>query len=252
MKKHLTFLSCWLLALSAGATVRVFVQGTNGLAWIRYECTADEVVRSFALDVTVDRGVILGVSGFLRGPSTPSAPGYGIFPAAFRDHVAVDSGTNADWTSSDYNPIATVADSPADTLPGLNSSGVTLELGALWNPASTDAVPPATGTLCALSVSELAKVTVAANASRGGVVAEPPDATLVTQFSGAAVDPEIAITGFSVSYGIITLEFKGGELETAPAPDGPWTGTGNSSGKFNEPVAAVGNKFYRVHRPGTP
>ncbi len=79
--------SVLLLAATAGAEVRVYVQDTGGVAWIKYECTAGEVIRAFALDVSVDRGQITGISDFFVGPSSATAQGYGIFPAAFRDHV---------------------------------------------------------------------------------------------------------------------------------------------------------------------
>jgi len=69
------------------ATVRLFVQDTNGVAWLKYQCTAGAVVRAFALDVTVDQGVIFRVSDFLVGVSKPGAQGYGIFPASFRDGI---------------------------------------------------------------------------------------------------------------------------------------------------------------------
>ena len=51
----------------------MFVQGTNGLANINYQCTAGETVRSFALDVSVDRGVILAVTNFFRASSAAPA-----------------------------------------------------------------------------------------------------------------------------------------------------------------------------------
>ena len=134
-----------LLAYPTRGIVRVFVQGTNGVANINYECTAGEVVRAFALDVTVDQGQILGITNYFRGPSTAAAQGYGIFPALFRDNVTVSSGTNANWNASGYGPVAVAADNPGGTLPGLNSSGVTLELGALWDPTVPAAIPPARG-----------------------------------------------------------------------------------------------------------
>ena len=69
---------------SAPATVRVFVQESNSVAWVNYECTAGEVIRAFAVDVTVDKGRIISISDFLRGPSTAAKPGYGVFPAERR------------------------------------------------------------------------------------------------------------------------------------------------------------------------
>ena len=171
--------------------MRVSVQDTGGVAWIKYECTAGERIRAFALDVAVDRGQITGISDFFVGPNSATARGYGIFPAAFRDHVAatVTSGTSANWSVSGYNPVASAADAPADTLGGLGTSGVTLELGALWDPALTAAAPASSGNLCALQLSQGAMVTVAANASRGGVVASPDGNVVAPVFEGAAVGP---------------------------------------------------------------
>jgi hypothetical protein len=40
---------------------------------------------------------------------------------------------------------------------------------------------------------------------------------------------------------------NGGQLETAPAATGPWTGTGNTSGSFSEPVSGPA-KFYRIRK----
>jgi hypothetical protein len=55
-----------------------------------------------------------------------------------------------------------------------------------------------------------------------------------------------AITGLSLANGVLNVTFAGGELQTAPAITGPWTGSGNSSGQYSEPVAGGTNKFYRV------
>jgi hypothetical protein len=245
MKYSLLLLSLLLPAFSARSTVRVFVQGTNGLANINYQCTAGEVVRAFALDVTVDSGQILGVTNYFRGPSTATARGYGVFPASFRDNVTVSSGTNANWNTNAYSPMAVPADNPTGTLPGLNSNGVTLELGAIWDPSVAAAIPPASGTLCSLQLSQTANVTVAPNASRGGIVASPPEVIIVPQFVGALVGP--AITSATLVNGVITILFQGGELETSPAADGPWTGTGNRSGTYTETLGPSPTKFYRVH-----
>lgn len=245
MSKALLALLVIAVVHSAGGAVRVFVTGTNGLANINYQCTAGEVVRAFALDVTVDRGQIMGVTNFFRGLSTPSTPGYGIFPASYRDIITVASGTNANWATNLYSPLAVVADNPAGTQPGLNSSGVTLELGGLWDPTVPAAIPPPQGTLCSLQISQTANVTVAANTSRGGIVAAPIDIPITTQFAGALVGP--AITSTTLANGVMTILFQGGELETAAAVTGPWAGTGNRTGTYTETLGAAASKFYRVH-----
>lgn len=242
-----TVLAVFASILTAQATVRVFVQDVNGVAWIKYQCTAGEVVRAFALNVTVDSGQIFRISDLFVGPSQARAQGYGIFPASFRDHAVVTSGTNVTYDLTQYSPLAVVSDNPSDTLPGLNSNGVTLEFAALWDPNSPGAAPGSTGTLCALHLTRAANVSVGRNNSRGGVVLSPPDIISQVQFSGAFVDADAVITTETVSNGVLTLTFKGGELETAPAVIGPWTTTGNTSGVYSEPVATTGAKFYRVH-----
>jgi hypothetical protein len=245
MKKCLAALLLCLLAASARANVRLYVQDTNGMASINYECTAGEVVRAFALDVRVDQGRIIGVSNYFRGPSTAVARGYGIFPSSFRDNITVSSGTNANWSTNGYSPLAVVADNPAGTQPGLNSSGVTLEFGALWDPAVLAAIPPPRGTLCSLQLSQTANVTVGANLSRGGIISSPPDIPITPQFNGALVGP--AITSATLANGLMTILFQGGELESAPAVTGPWTGTGNRTGRYTEALGTSPSSFHRVH-----
>jgi hypothetical protein len=201
----------------------VYVQATNGAAWLKYQCTAGEVVRAFALDVSVESGVIFAVSDFFVGPSRVGAQGYGIFPASFRDHATVSAGTNVAYDLTQYSPLAVVADNPGGTLPGLNSSGVTLELGALWDPTLPAAAPGSTGTLCA------------------------PDIVTPLSFTGAFVDANAVITSQKLLNGVLTLTFKEGVLETAPSLYGPWTSTGNSTGTYTDSIGSSGAKFYRVH-----
>lgn len=129
IKIHWAFLITLPVVPTAFAEVRVFVQSSNAVARVNYECTAGEVVRAFALDVSVDTGQIIGISDYFRGLSTVENQGYGIFPASFRDNITVDPWNNINWNASEYTPLAVMADNPVDTLAGLNSSGVTLELG---------------------------------------------------------------------------------------------------------------------------
>ena len=235
------------LTVSVRAEVRVFLQDSNGVALVKYECTAGEVVRAFALDISVDRGQIVSVFGFFRGDSRVGNTGYGIFPRALRDYVFVNGNTNLDWESIDYTPLASVQDRPADTLPGLNSPGVTLELGGLWDPNTAEAIPAATGTLCALGLSQSANVSVGPNLSRGGVVSAFPESVLHPVFSGAFVGP--SILSATLQYGFMTVLFSGGELQTASSVAGPWTDTGNFSGSYTESVETNRFRFYRVRAP---
>ncbi|MGA1235960.1 MAG: hypothetical protein ACO34E_03775, partial [Limisphaerales bacterium] len=112
--------------------VRVWVEGSGGLAWVRYACDGGEVVRAFALDVWVDRGVIEGVGDYVRGESGDGGVGYGFFPGAFERYVVPGLGAGVDWGLEAYGPVALVEDDVLGTLGGLGTGGVTLELGGVW------------------------------------------------------------------------------------------------------------------------
>ena len=245
IKIHLAFLITLLVVPTAFAEVRVFVQSSNAVARVNYECTAGEVVRAFALDVSVDTGRIIGVSDYFRGLSTAENQGYGIFPASFRDNITIDPQNNINWNTSEYTPLAVMADNPLDTLTGLNSSGVTLELGGLWDPNVQEAVPRPTGTLCSLHISSGTMVTLKANRSRGGVVLAEPGIILDPVFTGAFVQPP-EITELSLTNGLLSIKFAGGQLEAAPTVVGPWTATRNFESRFIESVGDTAQKFYRV------
>ena len=228
----------------AQAEVHVFVSDTNGTAWIHYQCNAGEVVRAFALDVSVDRGEIVGVSNFFRGPGTSSATGYGIFPASFRDQFHDSAGTNINWASAAYTPVANPQDYPADTLPGLGSTGVTLEFGGLWDLAAPAATPAATGTLCSLRLSESAIVSERNNGIRGGIVSAVQGQQILASFSSAPVGP--IVTSVASQADSVTIRFNGGELQESQNVTGPWADTGDSSGNRTEPLSPNQPRFYRV------
>lgn len=245
-KKLLALVIGLALPFWGRAEVRVFIQDSNGVALVKYECTAGEVVRAFALNVSVDQGSIIGISDFFRGPGSAQATGYGIFPASFRDHLA-GSGADIDWSSSDYTPLADVTDSPADTLAGLNSSGVTLELGGLWDPTVEGASPGPSGTLCALQLSQSARVSVSANLARGGVVSAFAGTLITPVFVSGIVGP--SVTSATLQNGVMTILFRGGQLQSAPSADGPWTDTGDLSGNHVESVGSNPARFFRVRSP---
>ena len=176
MKKLSFVLAMLLFATPAWAAVRIIVEPEGTTAAIKY-ATDGEKVRAFALDLTVDKGVIQGISDFIRGESTAQKPGYGIFPANFGRYITVnpDTGDVANWDVNDYTPLADPCDPGA--LGGLGTKGVTIEMGALYYPtddASPNA-PPNSGLLFKLALSEQANLTVTLNEVRGGVVLTNPD-----------------------------------------------------------------------------
>jgi hypothetical protein len=173
MKRLAVCLALALLAKTAPAAVRiVVVPDPNNAKKIAITYNTDgEKVRAFALDIRVDKGAITGISGFKVGDSNAADPGYGIFPGNFR-YIAVDpaSGKVSDWSNSAYTPVADPCEPGA--LGGLGTGGITIAMGALYAPTSDSSpnAPLNSGTLCKLTLSDPAAVTVTLNQIRGGVV----------------------------------------------------------------------------------
>jgi hypothetical protein len=170
-----------MLAAPAWADITITVEDNGDLtASIGYDGT--ELARAFALDVTVDAGTITDVGGFVVGDDNG---GYGIFPANFARYIVVDATTGevSDWTAAGYTPVAEAGDPGA--LGGLGTSGVTLEMGSLYDTQA----PPLTGTLCVLTVSEACNMDVALNATRGNVVLEDASEATVVLPGLTAIGP---------------------------------------------------------------
>lgn len=186
MRKLSAFLAALLLATPAMAAVRIVVECTDSTAVVKY-ATDGEIVRAFALDITVSAGTIDGISNFIRGESTAEKPGYGIFPGNFARYISVDATTGevASWDPNGYTPVADPCDPSA--LGGLGTNGVTIEMGALYYPTGDDSpnAPGTSGTLFTLTLSEPANVTVALNEARGGVVLTNPETAATVDLSMA-------------------------------------------------------------------
>lgn len=187
MRKWVVLLVVLLVAGTASSAVEIIVKSVNGMAEIHYKTTADEPVSAFALDVTVDAGDITGISGFVRGESTAEAPGYGIFPASFAAAITVDpeTGEVSDWDLSDYTPLANPMHPGA--LGGLDTPGVTLEMGTLY--ANEEDAPALEGLLCKLAVSEETTMTVTLNKIRGGIVMKDATKAIEPVLGSALITP---------------------------------------------------------------
>ncbi len=183
MHKTLVALLVVMLAAPAWAGVAITVTDLgDGMVGIDYSGT--ELVRAFALDITVDAGTIDAISGFSVGDDNN---GYGIFPASFSRNIVVDpvTGDVSDWAVEGYGPVAD-ADDPG-ALGGLGSNGITIEMGSLYDTQA----PALSGRLCVITTSEPCKVTVTTNATRGNVVLEDASEAVV-DLTGAT---EIQIAG---------------------------------------------------------
>ena len=166
MKTMNLALALVLLAAPVWAKVTIEVIQRPGELVADVNYTSDEAVpvRAFAIDITVDAGVITDVCDYVVGDDNF---GYGIFPANFSLHVNVDQSGNVEsWDSPDYTPVAPGTDPGA--LGGLDTNGITIEMGALYE----DNGPGQSGRLCSIKVSEDCTVGLALNGMRGNVVLE--------------------------------------------------------------------------------
>jgi hypothetical protein len=160
MKKTILMLAVLVLAvpaLAGNVTITAVDEGSNV---VRIGYVADANVSAFGLDVTVDAGVISAISDYNIGECTASVKGFGIFMGT----IVIDE---LGIVTDDGTPVAP-NDAPG-ALGGLGTSGITLEMGALYEDGNN---PALTGTLCRVTVSENCNLTVAGNATRGNVVME--------------------------------------------------------------------------------
>lgn len=189
MKK--AFVALLVVALTAPTWANIAISVTDlgdGKAGIDYSGT--ELARAFALDITVDAGVIEAISDFAVGDNNN---GYGIFPANFSRNIVVDPDTGevSDWSVAGYNPVA-AADDPG-ALGGLGTGGITIEMGSLYDTKA----PPLSGRLCVIMCSLPCKVTVTTNATRGNVVLENASEAIVDLTAATAVQIAGVSGGFT-------------------------------------------------------
>jgi hypothetical protein len=129
-------------------------------------------IRAFALDITLDNDAnITDVNDNVNDY-------YTIFPGSvvISDNEITDEG----------EAVADPCDYPEDTQPGLDSNGVTIEMGGLWSPPNDDHpnAPPVADILLKFYVDKSCYVTITENDIRGGVVLTDP-----------ALDPDVNSPG---------------------------------------------------------
>jgi hypothetical protein len=129
MMKILLVAAILLIASPVWAAVSVTATDKgSGVVEVRYNCSASEKVRSFALDLSVDSGMTIeNIRDFNVGESKKPGGGYGIFPGAFADYI---DAANPNWANPNYKPLAPVADLNARS--GLGTGAITVEMGTLY------------------------------------------------------------------------------------------------------------------------
>lgn len=156
MKKFSLIAVVLLLATPALAEVLITCDIVDDQVTVSYDSGSD-TVRAFALDITVSAGTITAVD-----PTVDYDPNYNIYPGSIVivDGEVTDSGT----------PVGSTDDHP-DTLGGIDTDGITIEMGALYAPPIDENGPPSSEQLLVFTISDTgASVTITENEARGGVV----------------------------------------------------------------------------------
>jgi len=176
MKKILFVLVALLFAAPAWADVDITIDpGTCG-AVISFDARSEpNLVRAFSLDIQADNDAnIIDV--------TLLSDDYIIHPGT----ITIDTeGTVQDYGS----PVAPQSDLPSDTKPGLDSNGVTIEMGSLYAPVGIPGPnqPDPCGPLVSITVDKDCTITITANVSRAGpsgLVMESPDEAVTVNLPG--------------------------------------------------------------------
>ena len=172
--KKLVLLALLMITAPALATVTIDAndQG-DGVVNIEYTVTGEtELVRAFALDITVTGANIIDINDYFVGECNSTAQGFGIFPGS----IAI---SGAGVVTSYGNPVAPAGDpNAAGAIPG---PAITIEVGSLYDPnkKGTDA-PGNTGVLCSITIdcenADNPTVSITENGKRGGTVMEDANA----------------------------------------------------------------------------
>jgi len=177
MKKILFVLVALMFAAPAWAVVDISMAQVEDGNEVIISITSDEanLVRAYGLDIKLTQNTAVVDSD--PDPNilevTALNPGYWVFPGT----IQIDAGGNI---TNPGSPVAEYGDLPSDTLTGIDSNGVTVELASLYAPVgpSSPNAPVQNGVLLSVKVSDSACITITANVSRAGatgVVMEDPD-----------------------------------------------------------------------------
>jgi len=150
-------------------------------------------VRGFALDIMIDQGAVIK-----EVYSNSLDPNYWVYPGS----IVINTTTNPPTVSDKGIPVANPYDPclPGQTLPGLDSNGITIEIGSLyWPPGDNSPNAPKISDkfkpLLKFRVSKRPTcVTIRENAIRGGVVLTNPNANPDVNSPGVGNTPKYCLT----------------------------------------------------------
>jgi hypothetical protein len=198
MKKIVLALVVLMLATPAWSAVTITAEqvGSTNDVDIWYETTGTgdgNEIRAFGLDITVS------TEAEIRSISNLD-PNYWVYPGT--NGIDINDTTGA--VDSTGTPVADPTQAPGDTETGLDSNGITIEMGSLYIGAAN--APDPCGRLLTLKVNTNTNCTVnvignvarAGSGSKPGVVMKNPAVVRVPTFTPAALvfaAPTITISG---------------------------------------------------------
>jgi hypothetical protein len=189
MKKRI-ILVLTVLMLAAPAWSEVLITGTavGNNVTVHYDARSEpNLVRGFGLDVQLNEVSGATITGFTVDSFFDIY--YPIYPGS------IDINDSTGQVDANGSPICDPCVYPG-TLPGLNSSGMTVEFGSLYE-KGVDTPPDPCGDMFTITVSGDCVVCITENTVRGGVVMETagsdPDvnAPCITVGSGGCVVPDV-------------------------------------------------------------
>jgi hypothetical protein len=168
MRKILLTLVVLLLATPAWADVVISAEQTDDcIVTVSFDASTEtNLVRAISLDIKLDNDAnIVSATGVNAD--------YYVYPGT----IQIDAAGNV---TNPGTAVAEYGDLPSDTLPGLDSNGITIEMASLYAPVGPTSpnAPDTSGALLQFEVDADCTVTITANVSRAGakgVVMEDPD-----------------------------------------------------------------------------
>mgnify|MGYP001146973129 CR=1 FL=1 len=268
MKKILFVLVALMFAAPAWAVVDISMAQVSDSNEVIISITSDEanLVRAYSLDIQLAPYLDSNTPTVLE--VTALNPGYWVFPGT----IQIDAGGEI---TNPGSPVAEYGDLPSDTLGGLDSNGVTVELASLYAPVgpSSPNAPVQNGALLSVKVSDDACITVTANVPRAGatgVVMEDPDEVVTVNLPAelcieVVSGPQECYTGPQIeewrSVGspdcwcasINPRQCLGDAVGDAQGRDNYWTSTNDLNvlvAAWNKPYAAIAGQVEPI--TGTP
>lgn len=186
MKKILFVVVALMFAAPALADVDITMAQVEDSNEVIISITSSEtnLIRAYSLDIKLTENT--EVPGSDPDPNILEVsllnPGYWVFPGTIQINAEGE-------ITNPGSPVAEYGDLPSDTLTGLDSNGVTVELGSLYAPVGPGSpnAPVQNGALLSVKVSDSACITITANVSRAGasgVVMEDPDEVVTVNLPG--------------------------------------------------------------------